>query len=147
MSMCRVFFCVVGRGYLLWPVRSLGKKKKKAGLCPAPFCTPRPNLPVTSGVSWLLTFAFQSPITKRHLFWGVGSIFVLCYKNNQQNPSSLKQSRLFPLSCYQPITVGEGFCLCHAHSSPPAIKAANIWSGGGCHDREKASTRWLCANN
>ena len=25
MSMCRVFSCVVGRGYLLWPVRSLGK--------------------------------------------------------------------------------------------------------------------------
>ena len=25
MSMCRVFFCVVGRGCLLWPVRSLGK--------------------------------------------------------------------------------------------------------------------------
>ena len=25
MSMCRVFSCVVGRGCLLWPVRSLGK--------------------------------------------------------------------------------------------------------------------------
>ena len=25
MSMCRVFSCVVGRGNLLWPVRSLGK--------------------------------------------------------------------------------------------------------------------------
>ena len=25
MFMCRVFSCVVGRGYLLWPVRSLGK--------------------------------------------------------------------------------------------------------------------------
>ena len=25
MSMCRVFSCVVGRGYLLWPVHSLGK--------------------------------------------------------------------------------------------------------------------------
>ena len=25
MSMCRVFFCVFGRGCLLWPVRSLGK--------------------------------------------------------------------------------------------------------------------------
>ena len=25
MSMCRVFFCVVERGCLLWPVRSLGK--------------------------------------------------------------------------------------------------------------------------
>ena len=25
MSMCKVFSCVFGRGYLLWPVRSLGK--------------------------------------------------------------------------------------------------------------------------
>ena len=25
MSMCRVFSCVVGRGYLLWPVHCLGK--------------------------------------------------------------------------------------------------------------------------
>ena len=29
-------------------------------LCPASFCTPRPNLPVTPGISWLPTFAFQS---------------------------------------------------------------------------------------
>ena len=28
-------------------------------LCPASFCTPRPNLPVTPGISWLPTFAFQ----------------------------------------------------------------------------------------
>ena len=145
MSMCRVFSCVVGRGCLLWPMHSLGKIL--VSLCPASFCTPRPNLPVTSGVSWLPTFAFQSPIVKRHLFWVL--ILFLCYatKKTQQNLSSLKQSRLFRLSYYQSIMVGEGFCLCHAHSSPPATKAPSIWNGGGCHDREKASTRWFCANN
>ena len=37
-------------------------------LCPASFHTPRPNLPVTPGVSWLPTFAFQSPIMKRTSF-------------------------------------------------------------------------------
>ena len=37
-------------------------------LCPASFCTPRPNLPVTPGVSWLPTFAFQSSIMKRTSF-------------------------------------------------------------------------------
>ena len=42
-------------------------------LCPASFCTPRPNLPVTPGVSLLPTFAFQSPIMKRTSFWGVSS--------------------------------------------------------------------------
>src|SRR5574337_421088 len=38
-------------------------------LCPASFHIPRPNLPVTSGVSRLPTFAFQSPIMKRTSFW------------------------------------------------------------------------------
>ena len=42
-------------------------------LCPASFCAPRPNLPVTPGVSWLPTFAFQSPIMKRTSLLGVSS--------------------------------------------------------------------------
>ena len=33
-------------------------------LCPASLRIARPNLPVTPGVSWLPTFAFQSPIMK-----------------------------------------------------------------------------------
>ena len=33
-------------------------------LYPASFCSPRPNLPVTPGISWLSTFAFQFPIMK-----------------------------------------------------------------------------------
>ena len=37
-------------------------------LCPASFHIPRSNLLVTPGVSWLPTFAFQSPIMKGHLF-------------------------------------------------------------------------------
>ena len=37
-------------------------------VCPASFCIPRPNFPVTPGVSWLPTFAFQSPIMKRTSF-------------------------------------------------------------------------------
>ena len=34
-------------------------------LCPASFCTPRPNLPITPDISWLPTFAFQSTMMKR----------------------------------------------------------------------------------
>ena len=71
MSMCRVFSCVVGGGCLLWPVRSLGKTL--ISLCPASFCTPRPNLPVTPGVSRLPTFSFLSPIMKSTYFLGVSS--------------------------------------------------------------------------
>ena len=40
----------------------------KTLFCPASF-TPRPNLPVTPDISWPPTFAFQSPMMKRHLFW------------------------------------------------------------------------------
>ena len=40
-------------------------------LCPTSFCTPRPNLPVTPGISWLPTFAFLSHIMKRTSFLGV----------------------------------------------------------------------------
>ena len=42
-------------------------------LCPASFCTPRPNLSVIPGFSWLLTFVFQSPMMKRTSYLGVRS--------------------------------------------------------------------------
>ena len=66
MSMCRVFSCVVGRGCLLQPVCPLGKTL--LSLCTASFCTPRANLSVTPGISWLPTVAFQSPIMKMTSF-------------------------------------------------------------------------------
>ena len=43
--------------------------QNSVSLCSALFCTPKPNLHVSPGVSWLPTFAFQSPIMKGHLFW------------------------------------------------------------------------------
>jgi len=42
--------------------------QNSVSLCPASFCTPRLNLPVTQGVSWFPTFAFQSPMMKRTSF-------------------------------------------------------------------------------
>ena len=60
--MCRIFSCVVGRGCLLWPVRSW---QNSVSLHPASFCTPRPNLPVIPGVYWLPNFAFQSDHSPR----------------------------------------------------------------------------------
>ena len=68
MSMCRVFCCVVGRGCLLWSVRSLGKTLLAFALLPfilqGKFACYSRDLP---------TFAFQSPIMKRTSFW----VFVL----------------------------------------------------------------------
>ena len=43
MWWCPCIFWFVGKQHLLWPVCSLDKT---VSLCPAPFCTPRPNLPV-----------------------------------------------------------------------------------------------------
>ena len=42
--------------------------QNSVSLCPASFCTPRPNLPVTPCMSWLITFTFQSAIWKGYLF-------------------------------------------------------------------------------
>ena len=52
-------------------------------LCPASFCTPRPNLPVTPGVSWLSTFAFQSPIMKRRSYPRSGRVAVRRYPSSK----------------------------------------------------------------
>ena len=37
-------------------------------LCPALFCTSRPNVPVIPGIPWLPTFVFQSPVMQRTSF-------------------------------------------------------------------------------
>ena len=39
--------------------------KNSISLCPASFSSPRPNLPAIPNISWLPTFAFQSPVMKR----------------------------------------------------------------------------------
>ena len=39
--------------------------QNSVSLCTASFYTPMPNLPITPGISWLPTFAFQSPVMKR----------------------------------------------------------------------------------
>ena len=45
--------------------------QNSVSLCPASFCIPRLNLPVTPGISSLPTFAFQSPIMKKTSVLGV----------------------------------------------------------------------------
>ena len=42
--------------------------QNSVSLCPALLNTPRPNSPVTPGISWLPTLAFQSPMMKRTFF-------------------------------------------------------------------------------
>ena len=47
--------------------------QNSVSLCPASFCTSKLNLPITPGISWLPTFAFQSPMMKRTSFLSVSS--------------------------------------------------------------------------
>ena len=71
MSMRRVFFlCCWKRVFAMIRVFSW---QHYISLCPASYHIPRPNLHVTPGVSWLPTFAFQSPKMKRTSFLGVSS--------------------------------------------------------------------------
>ena len=57
----------------VFAVTSAFSWQNSVSLCPASLCTPRPNLRVTPGMSWLPPFAFQSPIMKRTSFLGVSS--------------------------------------------------------------------------
>ena len=66
MSMCKIISWVfVMTSVISW--------QNSVSLCPASFYTSRPILPVTPGISWLLTFAFQSPVMKRTSFFDVSS--------------------------------------------------------------------------
>ena len=81
-----VIFCVVEKGCLLWQVHSLGKT---ISLCPASFCTPRPNLPVTPIISWLPTFAFHIFKTKNHKSKWLTDIL---HKVNGRNSAQVSRS-------------------------------------------------------
>ena len=67
--------------------------QNSVSLCPVSFCTPRPNLPVTPGVSCLPTFAFITIfiVMKRTSFGGVNSR--RSYRSSQ-NRSTLAFSAL-----------------------------------------------------
>ena len=51
--------------------------QKSVSLCPVSFCIPRLKLLVTPGISWLPTFAFQSPMVKRTSFFFFFLVLVL----------------------------------------------------------------------
>ena len=66
--------------------------QNSVSLCPASFCTPRPNLSVTSVISWLPTFAFQCPMMQRTSFFffsGVSSRRSFWSSKNHSTSASL----------------------------------------------------------
>ena len=44
--------------------------QNSVSLCLLRFGLPRPNFPVTPGISWLPTFSFLSPTMKKDIFFG-----------------------------------------------------------------------------
>ena len=58
--------CVVGKAW--FAMTSEFSWQNSVSLCPASFCTPRSNLPVTPGISWIPTFEFQSHMMNRTSF-------------------------------------------------------------------------------
>ena len=76
MSMCRTVSCVAGRQHKLsfvFAMTGAFSWEKPVSLFPASFCTPRPKLPVTPGISRFPPFVFQSPMIKRTSFFGVSA--------------------------------------------------------------------------
>ena len=76
ISVLTIWWCsCVESSLVLWKrvfaMTSAFSQHNSVSLCPALFCSPRPNLPITPGISWLPTSAFQSPVMKRTSFSGV----------------------------------------------------------------------------
>ena len=92
MSMCRVISCVVEKGVCYDQHVLLAKL---VSLCPALFGTPRPNLPITPGISWLPTFVFQSPMMKVQLLSHV-QLFATPWTTAHQASLSITNSWSLP---------------------------------------------------
>ena len=67
--------------------------KKHCSLCLISFCTQRPNMPVTPGISWVPTFAFPYPMMERTSLFGVSSRRKATWKESYDNLNSILKSR------------------------------------------------------
>ena len=81
--------------------------QNSVSIYPASFCTPKPNLPVTSGISWLPTFAFQSPMMKRTSFFDVSSRSSRSVLHRTGQLQLFQHQTLFP----SPVTSTSGHCI------------------------------------
>ena len=78
ISILTIWWCLCVESYLccwkrVFAMTSVFCCQNSVSLCPASFCTPRPNFPITPGISWFPTFAFSLLKWKGHLFLGVSS--------------------------------------------------------------------------
>ena len=71
---------------MVFAMTSVFSWQNSVSLCPASCYTPRPNLSVILGISWLPTLAFQCPMRKGASFFGVSSR--RCYKSSKNQSTS-----------------------------------------------------------
>ena len=131
ISIYSLFLCCWNR---LFATTSVFSWQNSISLCPASFCTPRPNLPITPGVSWLPTFAFQSPKMKRtsfgvlvleglvglHQFSSVAQLCpTLCNPMNSSTPGLLVHHQLPEFTQTHVHRVSDVIQPFHPLSSPP----------------------------
>ena len=112
MSTCSLLLCCWKSVFAMTTVFSW---QNSVSLFPPSFCTPRPNLPVFPVLSWLPTFAFQSPSMKRTTFFGA-SVRVSCRSSQNQSTSAssaLVAGHRLGLLWYWMVCLGKGlrsFC-------------------------------------
>ena len=89
MSMCRVFSCVVGRGCLLWPLRSLGKTLLAFALLHS----------ILQGQTCLLLQVFLDfIILHSNPLWWKGHLFLLFFLEGLIGLHRIIQLRFFGIS-------------------------------------------------
>ena len=71
ISMLAIWWCPCVESLVLleevFALTNVFSWQNSISLCPASFCIPRPNYPITPDVSWLSSSAFQSPMMKMRL--------------------------------------------------------------------------------
>ena len=112
MSMCSLLLCCWKR---VFAMTSTFSWQNSVSLWPASFCIPRPNMPVTPGVSLLPTFAFQSPIM------GVISKRSCGFPHFLQFKSEFGNKELIIWA-----TVSSRSCFCSLYRASASLAANNI---------------------
>ena len=125
-------------------------------LWPASFCTPRPNFPFNPGVSWLPTFAFQSPVMKRTSFL-VGEISIT--SDMQMTPplwQKVKSERevaqscptlSYPMDCNLPGSSVHGIFRQEYWSGVPLPSPTTVFEFPSKKQNEEQSTKKQCRSN
>ena len=148
MSMCKVISSIVEKEFA-WT--SAFFWQSSVSLCPSSFCTPRANLSVTSGISWLPNLHSNPLWWKWYLCFAVSSkrsrssqdhstsassasvvghrlellwYWMACIGNE---PRSLSFLRLYPTTSFRTLVDNEGYSISSMGLLLPVVDIMVIW--------------------